>query len=125
MSTNPTTARLTVTFPETSSTTQDNEWCLVEVDGEQRRVRFHDYDEIYAIPGLYEELFHRCLECASPEVPVRPRRLKHEGGRIEPAVGGALRRRQVGIAQLVRPDGHLRRGAAGRKGGPRRIRPGP
>ena len=46
---------------------QDREFCDVTYDGRTRRIRFHDYSEIYAIPGLYEELFHEHLECCSPE----------------------------------------------------------
>ena len=66
MSGNPTT-QLHVTFPtDASGTTQDAEWCHVEIDGEERRIRFHDYDEIYSIPGLYESIFYEALECASP-----------------------------------------------------------
>lgn len=38
------------------------------VDGEARRIRFHDYAEIFKIPGLYEQLFATMLECRSPEV---------------------------------------------------------
>src|SRR4051794_28492876 len=45
---------------------QDQEWCEVEIDGERRRIRFHDYHEIYAIPGLYEQIFYEELECDSP-----------------------------------------------------------
>lgn len=45
---------------------QDAEWCQVVVDGQERRIRFHDYDEIYKIPGLYEELFYKNLKCCSP-----------------------------------------------------------
>jgi SAM-dependent methyltransferase len=46
---------------------QDAEWCWVTVNGSlPRRIRFHDYGEIYAIPGLYERLFHEELRCASP-----------------------------------------------------------
>lgn len=45
---------------------QDAEWCIVEVAGERRRIRFHDYAEIYAVPGLYEFLFYNALECDSP-----------------------------------------------------------
>lgn len=45
---------------------QDAEWCEVEADGERRRLRFHDYAEIFSIPGLYERLFYDELECASP-----------------------------------------------------------
>jgi SAM-dependent methyltransferase len=47
---------------------QDEEWCEVLVDGERRRVRFHDYHEIYAIPGFYERLFYDRLKCESPRV---------------------------------------------------------
>lgn len=47
---------------------QDEEWCLVRTDGETRRIRFHDYHEIYAIPGLYERVFYDLLHCDSPRV---------------------------------------------------------
>ncbi len=46
---------------------QDAEWCWVRVDDEPaRRVRFHDYATIYSLPGMYEQLFHDALQCASP-----------------------------------------------------------
>ena len=45
---------------------QDQEWCEIALDGATRRIRFHDYDEIYSIPGLYEHLFYELLECDSP-----------------------------------------------------------
>jgi hypothetical protein len=45
---------------------QDEEWGEVFLDGSWRRLRFHDYDEIYSIPGLYESLFYRHLKCCSP-----------------------------------------------------------
>lgn len=45
---------------------QDAEWCQVVVDDQPRRIRFHDYGEIYKIPGLYEELFYKNLKCCSP-----------------------------------------------------------
>ncbi len=45
---------------------QDAEWCVVEIDGEWREVRFHDYAEIYTQPGLYERLFYDVLACDSP-----------------------------------------------------------
>jgi len=38
---------------------------LIE-NGELRPLRFHDYEEIYARPGLYEELFYERLKCTSP-----------------------------------------------------------
>lgn len=45
---------------------QDQEWCEVLVNGKYQRIRFHDYDEIYRVPGLYEQLFYDKLECCSP-----------------------------------------------------------
>src|SRR3954463_15882501 len=57
-------------LPDEASATasQDEEWCEVEVDGEPRRLRFHDYSEIYSIPGLYERLIYERLGCQSPRV---------------------------------------------------------
>ena len=45
---------------------QDEEFCEIVLRGERRRIRFHDYDEIYSIPGLYEHLFYELLQCDSP-----------------------------------------------------------
>lgn len=47
---------------------QDEEWCEVAVDGDRRRFRFHDYHELYAVPGLYEQLFYGELKCDSPRM---------------------------------------------------------
>lgn len=55
-----------IRFPKASSLDQDEEWCEVKVDDEWRPVRFHDYHEVYAIPGLYETIFYRTLRCNSP-----------------------------------------------------------
>jgi SAM-dependent methyltransferase len=46
---------------------QDEEWLEVEHEGETRRIRFHDYAEIYSVPGLYERLFYEKLHCESPQ----------------------------------------------------------
>jgi SAM-dependent methyltransferase len=57
-----------VSFPTRGGgATQDEEWCEIEIGGERRRIRFHDYDEIFAVPGLYERIFHDHLECRSPQ----------------------------------------------------------
>ena len=45
---------------------QDHEWCEIKVEGDWRRIRFHDYDQIYSVPGLYEMLFYQWLKCTSP-----------------------------------------------------------
>src|SRR3546814_125250 len=35
-------------------------------DGRSEHIRFHDYDSIYGIPGLYEQIFYERLKCDSP-----------------------------------------------------------
>jgi SAM-dependent methyltransferase len=59
---------MSVAFPGDELLDQDHEWCEVTIDGRTERIRFHDYDRIYSIPGLYEHLFYEELECCSPEV---------------------------------------------------------
>ena len=37
------------------------------IEGNQKReLRFHDYDQIYLRPGLYEQVFYERLKCSSP-----------------------------------------------------------
>lgn len=49
---------------------QDEEWFEVSVDGRWSRIAFHDYAAIFAIPGLYEQLFYDKLRCNSPRTVV-------------------------------------------------------
>src|SRR3954451_25279658 len=61
--------RYEIDFPEADSKAdQDSECCDVRIDGDVRRIRFHDYHEIYSVPGLYEQLFYDELKCQSPTV---------------------------------------------------------
>lgn len=39
---------------------------LVHDDGEKETIRLHDYDRIFALPGLYEQLIYDRLKCQSP-----------------------------------------------------------
>lgn len=39
---------------------------VLSKDGKKSKIRFHDYDKIYTIPGLYEQLFYDRLKCSSP-----------------------------------------------------------
>jgi SAM-dependent methyltransferase len=56
-----------IALPDVSETySQDQEWCVVRVNGSWREVQFHDYGRIFSVPGLYERLFYDILECASP-----------------------------------------------------------
>jgi SAM-dependent methyltransferase len=58
-----------VCLPEvngTSRLSQAEEWCQILENGQWKRLRFHDYGEIYRRPGLYEHLFYGMLECRSP-----------------------------------------------------------
>lgn len=81
---------------------QDEEWREVSVGGERRRIRFHDYHEIYDIPGFYERLFYDKLTCESP-----PRDPKAAGS-------GAFRARdRAGRAQGAQCRGWERDGRRG------------
>lgn len=40
---------------------------LYGMDGNKEKIRFHDYNEIYKRPGLYEQIFYDRLKCSSPE----------------------------------------------------------
>lgn len=59
-----------VVFPQDrNALEQDQEYCiLVKDDGDTRRIRFHDYNQIYEVPGLYEHLFYERLSCQSPDL---------------------------------------------------------
>jgi SAM-dependent methyltransferase len=39
---------------------------LQEEAGKRRKIRFHDYDKIYQVQGLYEQIFYDRLKCTSP-----------------------------------------------------------
>ncbi len=69
---------------------QDQEWCEIETDGERRRIRFHDYAAIYAVPGLYERLFAERLECDSPRVVTELLGAEMRASRVKPGPLTAL-----------------------------------
>ena len=60
---------LKLRYDETSLS-QDEEWFEVMQDGQWRRLRIHDYDQVYDVPGLYEAVVYRTLKCNSPTVVV-------------------------------------------------------
>jgi hypothetical protein len=89
------TSQLVVRFPTIDGAVpdQDREWCEVLVDGQRRRIRFHDYDEIFSIPGLYERIFYEHLECTSPRVVAELLARELERADVDP---GSLRGIDVG-----------------------------
>ena len=56
-----------VRFPTECEFDQDGEWCELYEGGSWRKLRLHDYHEIYRVPGLYEHLFSGLLRCTSPQ----------------------------------------------------------
>lgn len=57
-----------IQFPkrESSALNQDEAYFYLQGSGGQRKIRFHDYDEIYQVQGLYEQVFYDRLKCTSP-----------------------------------------------------------
>lgn len=57
-----------IRFPRNDLTraSQSEAYFLMVENGEERRIAFHDYAEIYRHPGLYEQLFYQRLKCNSP-----------------------------------------------------------
>lgn len=45
---------------------QDEAFFTLVENNEEIKLRFHDYDELYKRPGLYEQLFYDRLKCSSP-----------------------------------------------------------
>jgi SAM-dependent methyltransferase len=57
-----------IQFPaiEASALSQDEVYFYLLKGDQKRKIRFHDYNEIYKVPGLYEQLFYDRLKCQSP-----------------------------------------------------------
>ena len=65
----PTKQRYRVQFPPSDAHNLDQDevvFHVIEKGGQKVQIRFHDYDQIYLRPGLYEQLFYERLKCASP-----------------------------------------------------------
>ena len=58
-----------IQFPksESSKLNQDEVYFYLQEQEKQRKIRFHDYDRIYQVQGLYEQIFYDRLKCTSPE----------------------------------------------------------
>lgn len=57
-----------IQFPRTESlnSKQDESYFFLHGANKKRKIKFHDYDEIYEVPGLYEQIFYDRLKCISP-----------------------------------------------------------
>ncbi|MFG0329403.1 MAG: class I SAM-dependent DNA methyltransferase [Phycisphaerales bacterium] len=64
--------RFTFRFPsDPDGLDQDQEWFELQrdedgADADWERLRIHDYDKLFATPGLYEALVYDTLKCRSP-----------------------------------------------------------
>jgi predicted TPR repeat methyltransferase len=47
---------------------QDKEWITLISKGRSEKIRLHDYEKFYKVPGLYEEVLYEHLQCSSPRV---------------------------------------------------------
>ena len=50
----------------TETLDQDEEWVLVRNDGDWRKIRLHDYADVFSVQGLYEKWVYEILRCSSP-----------------------------------------------------------
>ena len=47
---------------------QHEEYFILKTDQGSERLRIHDYDKVYQVPGLYEEVVYQRLKCDSPRM---------------------------------------------------------
>lgn len=65
----PTRTRYRVQFPPSDAHELNQDevaFHIIEKGGQKVTLRFHDYNQIYLRPGLYEQLFYDRLKCTSP-----------------------------------------------------------
>ncbi|MEJ2166422.1 MAG: methyltransferase [Desulfobacterales bacterium] len=59
----------TVVYPDDAcELDQNQEFFTLVTNNRSKRLRVHDYDEVYKIPGLYEEVVYEHLKCDSPRM---------------------------------------------------------
>lgn len=61
--------RYKISFPRPRDETpsQNEAFFFLREESGKKKIRFHDYAEIYKYPGLYEQLFYDRLKCSSPK----------------------------------------------------------
>ena len=57
-----------IQFPKTDSSNlnQNESYFYLQDSVVKRKIKFHDYDKIYQVQGLYEQIFYDRLKCTSP-----------------------------------------------------------
>ena len=98
-----------IQFPEIDRVEQGEEFFTIEIDGKPEKVRFHDYDRIYEIPGLYEYLFYDRYRCNSPEVVCGL--LKDRLAEAEGAGNGGLKALDIGAGNGMVGEQLMKMGA--------------
>ncbi len=64
-----TTGDLQIAYPDKSCVLdQDEEYFHLVTEAGKERIRIHEYDRVYDVPGLYEEVVYNRLQCDSPQV---------------------------------------------------------
>lgn len=81
---------------------QDQEFLHLTKAGQRRRVRFHDYGDLYDIPGLYDWVFYEALGCRAHEVVA-------DSVTREVIATGLLERDQVRVLDLGAGNGIIAR----------------
>ncbi len=60
--------RLQLAFPRVGTgLEQDEEWVVVHHEKQWKKIRLHDYNDLFAVPGLYEKWVYDVLGCRSPQ----------------------------------------------------------
>jgi SAM-dependent methyltransferase len=61
------THNISLPLTEPGTLDQNEAFFILNEEGQDIQLRFHDYGELYRRPGLYEQLFYGRLRCVSPQ----------------------------------------------------------
>lgn len=56
-----------VRFPDTKDLSQGEEFFYVQLNGEEKKMKLHDYEDLYKHPFLYEAILYDLLKCSTPQ----------------------------------------------------------
>lgn len=55
-----------IRFPDLSDLPQGDEFFFLKANGKEKKLKLHDYEEIYKYPMLYEKVLYELLKCNTP-----------------------------------------------------------